>query len=118
MIFRSLDENGDWSFGKGVQNYLQNNEAIGLNIKTRVLSWVGDCFFAPAQGIDWVNFLSKKNQLALLSAALRRTIVQSYGVTALLAFDVRLDDERNFTATYTVQTIFSAAYTNLITTGA
>ena len=45
MIFRSLDELGDWNFGKGVQDFVSGNDAIALNIKTRIQSWVGDCFF-------------------------------------------------------------------------
>ena len=114
MIIRNLDANHDWEFGFGLQNYIANDAAIGLNIETRLLSWLGDCFFDTGAGIDWANRLGSKNQLTLLRQDLMRIIAQSYGVTAILNFDTVLTG-RAFTATYTVQTIFSAAYTASIT---
>lgn len=44
MSIRNLDENHDWTFGAGRSNYLNYNAEIGLNIKTRLLSFLGDCF--------------------------------------------------------------------------
>ena len=87
MIFRNLDENHDWTFGSGKANYISNNAAIGLNIKTRILSWLGDCFFDEAAGIDWTNRLGSKDQRALLELDLRRIILQSFGVTGIISFD-------------------------------
>ena len=109
MIFRNLDANGDWQFGQGLQSYVSGVDAIGLNIKTRILSWVGDCFFDIKAGIDWTNRLSLKNQKKLLDAELRRIILQSYGVTAITSFDTVLIG-RTYKATYAVNTIYSKAY--------
>ena len=116
MIFRNLDSDGDWSFGKGRNDYVSQNQAIGLNIKTRILSWVNDCFFDLNAGIDWLNRLGSKNQRALLELDLRRIILQSDGVTGILTFDSQLIG-RNFTANYSVQTIYSQSYTDSITVG-
>lgn len=113
MIFRNLDANGDWLFGHGLSNYISGNAAIGLNIKTRILSWVGDCFFDQAAGIDWINRLGSKNQKGLLTLDLRRIILQSYGVTGIVAFNIELN-ERAFIANYSINTIFSAAYIDSI----
>lgn len=106
MIFRSLDENEDWNFGKGVQDFTSLNDAIGLNIKTRIQSWVGDCFFDMGAGIDWLNRLGSKNQRTLLELDLKRIILQSEGVIKLLTFDTYLNG-RSFSASYSVQTIYS-----------
>lgn len=111
MIFRQLDENGDWSFGKGKNNYVSLDEAIKLNIKTRILSWLNDCFFSLTSGIDWLNRLGSKNQAGLLETDLRRIISQSEGVTAILSFDI-VTQGRAFSATYTVQTIYSKSFTD------
>lgn len=113
MRFRNLDSNGDWTFGKGNNNYAINNKAIGLNIRTRILSWVGDCFFDLDAGIDWVNRLGSKNQRALLELDLRNIILQTEGVTGLLEFNTVLVG-RKFTADYSVQTVYSKSYTDLI----
>lgn len=114
MIFRNLDSNHDWTFGQGQGCYIQQNAAIGLNIETRLLSWVGDCFFDTTAGIDWANRLGSKNQRALLKADLKRIILQSYGVTGIVSFDTNLTG-RTFTAHYTVNTIFTTNYRNTVT---
>ena len=114
MIFRNLDASGDWTFGQGKSNYIAGNPAIGLNIKTRLLCWLTDCFFDQNAGVDWKNRLGSKNQRKLLEADLRRIILQSYGVTGILSFQTNLTD-RAFSATYSVQTIFSESYTDTIT---
>lgn len=113
MIFRNLTPDGDWMFGSGKGDYISRNAAIGLNIKTRILSWVGDCFFDTTAGIDWANRLGSKNQRALLELDLRRIILQSYGVTAIVSFDTSLVGRR-FTANYTIDTIFTKSYEDSI----
>ncbi len=116
MIIRNLDADGDWTWGAGKNNYLSNNAAIGLNIKTRILSWLDDCFFNPQAGIDWLNRLGSKNQRGLLELDLRRIILQSEGVTGILSFDSVLVG-RAFTANYSVQTIFSQSFQDSVQVG-
>lgn len=116
MIFRSLDENGDWTFGKGKNNYASLNNAIALNIRTRLYSWLGDCFFAQNEGIDWYNRMGSKNQRELLEQELRRTILQSEGVTGIVTFDTILVG-RQFTANYTITTIYSKSYQDSVQVG-
>ena len=116
MIFRNLTDLGDWIFGSGKQDFTKENTAIGLNIKTRVLSWVGDCFFDETAGIDWINRLGSKNQRQLLENDLRRIILQSEGVTELLEFDTILNN-REFTASYSVNTVHSQIFRDTITQG-
>lgn len=109
MIFRALDDNHDWMWGKGKSDFLTVNAAIGANIKTRLLSWVGDCFFDQNAGIDWWNRLGSKNQRALLELDLKRVILQSEGVTGIVSFDTNLTGRR-FTASYVVSTVYSKEY--------
>lgn len=113
MIFSNLDSLKDWSFGSGLGNYISGNAAIGLNIETRILSWVGDCFFDTAMGIDWINRIGSKGQESLLELDLRRIILQSYGVISINSFSVELNG-RAFTANYSINTIFSQDYINTI----
>lgn len=114
MIIRNLDENHDFTFGSGTANYIAGNAAIGLNIETRILSWLNDCFFDMNAGIDWANRLGSKNQKNLLEQDLRRIVLQSFGVTGIVTFYTTLTG-RSFTASYTISTIYSAEYQNTIT---
>ncbi len=116
MIISNLDKDGDWMFGNGLGNYLTQNAAIGLNIKTRLKSWVGDCFFDTGAGIDWTNRLGSKNQRALLELDLRRVILRSFGVTSIVTFDTVVVD-RSFTANYEVNTIYTKAFRDSLTLG-
>lgn len=117
MIIRNLDANGDWTFGQGKQNYLNGNPAIGLNVVTRLRSWVGDCFFDTLAGIDWTNRLGSKNQQRLLEADLRRIILTSYGVVGINSLSFSLNG-RDFSAEFDIITIFSASYVNSVTLAA
>lgn len=113
MIFRQLNSDNDWTFGKGKNNFARENDAIGLNIKTRIKSWVGDCFFDTSAGIDWVNRLGSKSQRELLELDLRNIILQSEGVTGINSFSTSLVN-RQFTADYSVETVYSKSYTDAI----
>ena len=116
MIFRSLDANGDFNFGRGKNDYLSANDAIGLNIRTRILSWVNDCFFDMKAGIDWKTRIGNYSQKELLELDLRRIILQSEGVTGILSFNSNLTD-RAFSASYEITTINSTSYSDSINTG-
>jgi hypothetical protein len=116
MIFRDLDSNNDWTFGAGKNNYASGNKAIGLNISTRIKSWKNDCYFDQNAGVDWANRLGSKNQRDLLDQDIRKIILTSFGVTSIIDFDTIVND-RNFSATYNIRTIYSPSYQNSIEIG-
>lgn len=110
MIFRKVDASNDWGFGKGLSNYARDEEAVEQNIKTRLLSWVGDCFFALNEGIDWKSRLDV-GQKASLEQELRAQILQSYGVIGVNSVDVVFSGTtRLFTVTYNITTFFSQSF--------
>lgn len=114
MAFRNLNSSGDWVFGSGKNSYVTENQEIGLNIQTRVLSFLGDCFFATEEGIDWWNLLDMGKQ-EQLENSVQETIKNTPGVTAINSVDVVLGANRKITITYDVQTIYSESYTGEIT---
>lgn len=115
MIQRLVDGNHDWQFGRGISDYAFNEDAIALNIKTRLLSWVGDCFFAPEEGIDWKARLDVGQQREL-EAELRLLIQKSYGVVGVNNVSLEFAPSiRRLTATYEVTTIFSTIFQQTIT---
>lgn len=107
MIVRSLDVNGDWRFGKGKNDYVANNAAIEQSIQTRLNSYLGDCFFAVAGGLDWFNLLGSKNQLAL-ELAVRACILNTAGVQSIVDLSIVLEETtRAITMKYTVETVYT-----------
>ena len=116
MKFRNLDLNNDWTFGKGTNNYVKDNQAIILDVETALLSWVGDCWFSLSDYVDWKNRLDKGQEINL-EAELSTVIVQRQGVVTVNQLNVNLDASRNFTISYDITTIFSQSVQNSITIG-
>lgn len=92
MKIRALDSLDDWTFGKGLQNYARGLDALKIDLKTRILSWRGDCFYAPGEGVDYVNLLDVGTK-ALLDQDIRRIILQTPGVVSIDEYDSVLNRE-------------------------
>lgn len=110
MIIRKVDSDNDWNFGKGIADYARDEDAIEENLKTRLLSWLNDCFFALNEGVDWKSRLDvgQKDNLTL---ELRSIILQSYGVVGINSLIVDLSGStRLFTVTYDIITFFSQSF--------
>lgn len=108
MRVRALDGNGDFTYGKGRNNYLKDNAAIAQNIDTRLSSFLGDCFFDLGAGIDWFTFLGSKDQ-AGLNLAISTVILNTDGVTGILQLRTELDPAtRDFSIQYDVLTTYSS----------
>lgn len=101
MRFRNVNDDGDWVFGKGRNSYLRGNEALMMNIKTRLLSFLNDCFFDTEAGIDWWNLLGGKDQKALL-ASIQRVVLRSSQVKRIVDMQSRLNN-RKFAITLSVE---------------
>jgi hypothetical protein len=109
MIVRGLDENGDWTFGKGKSSYKESQLALSQNLKTRLLEWKGDCFFNNDAGVDWKNRLAKRSQVEPLRDEIRTVILKTDGVTEVINLDLDFNStSRNLTVNYSVKTIYSA----------
>ena len=106
MIIRNLTSANDWTFGAGIQNYRRNLDAIELNIKTRLQSWKGDCFFAPLEGVDYNNYLDVGTK-DFLDSDVKRVILQSEGIIKITKYESNLNREiRTLTVSVTIVTIF------------
>lgn len=105
MRVRGIDINNDWLFGKGQSDYKTARDAVAQDIKTRLQSFLGDCFFALEAGVDWFHLLGGKSVPAI-SLSVRTTILNTEGVTKLNEISVTLDEARLLTLVYSVNTIY------------
>lgn len=116
MITRSIDGNNDWNFGRGKQDYLQENAALAQNIKTRLQSFYQDCFFAPTEGIDWFTFLGSKNRDGLKNAV-SKVILNTVGVYSVDEVNFNLDENRQLLIEYVVTSLWSETVSAYATIG-
>jgi len=111
MIVRALDENGDFTFGKSKADYLSNIDAIKQNIKTRLMEFLGDCFFNITAGIDWFTFLGGSKNPTALNLSISSIILNTMGVTGIRQLSISLIN-RNFSVNYDADTIYSITSDN------
>lgn len=107
MSVRAIDSLGDWTFGSGKNNYLTQNSEVRQDIQTRLLSFLGDCFFDLGAGINWFGFLGSKNELGL-NLAVSAVILNTANVVSLTQLFITLNSQRQCNIAYAVQSTFSA----------
>ena len=105
MIVRGIDSNNDWMRGKGKSDYRKDRSAVAQNIKTRLQSYLGDCFFKQSDGIDWWNLLGQKD-VRNLRLAISTCILNTDGVVSMAELSVNLDSERHVKIVYSVLTAY------------
>lgn len=113
MTFRNLTNEGDWVWGTGKNSYVSETQEIALNIKTRVLSFLNDCFFATNEGIDYWNLLDYNKQ-EQLENQIQSTIIQTPGVTKINQVEVLIGANRRFNVNYNIETIYSTIIDNTL----
>lgn len=110
MIIRKIDNANDWLFGHGLSDYAADQAGIEENVKTRLQSWVGDCFFALQDFVDWRSRLDAGQQSNLLNE-LKTVILQSEGVVSVISIEGSFEPTtRVFSVSAVIQTIFSSAF--------
>ena len=111
--FRLLDVDHDWIFGGGKQSYAKDLSALLLDLETRILSWVGDCFWDLDAGIDWMNLLEYNTQNQLESS-LKNITFRTEGVIKVNDISISLDNTRTVEVKLNVDTIFGSNIQNFI----
>ena len=106
MKTRAIDTAGDWQFGRGIQSYVTEKNALKQNLSTRLKSWKNDCFFDMDSGVDWGNFMDIGRKV-FLDIDIKRVILQTEGVLRISSYASTLDaDARSLVVTVSVGTTF------------
>lgn len=108
MRYRKQDEQGDYSFGSGLNDFhIDRAEAIAQAIETRLKLWVGEWFADTSDGTGWSQAILGKLSKNLYELTLRQRVLETYGVTSIESFQSALDHEtRRLTVSMTVNTIY------------
>lgn len=106
MIFRNIDSNNDWTFGKGIQSFARTEKAINLNIQTILQTYLTECFFDTELGVPWFNALGSKDKDIILLET-KRAIAEAFGVTEVIEIYFNVDQDRQATVEYEIKTIYT-----------
>ena len=110
MRVRALDENGDYTFGRGAGNFLVNSPAaVAQCVKTRLGLKQGEWFLDTAAGTPWDTQVLGYGTAALRDNAIKNVVLGTPGVTSIDAYSSTFDPAtRAFTVQMTISTQYGA----------
>lgn len=108
MRYRKLDENLDYTFGKGRNNFWVNvPDAPGQAVLTRLKLEQGQWFLDRSEGTPWNTSVLGKYTGDVRDPVIRTRILQTQGVRFLLNYSSSLNREtRGFDVVVVIDTIY------------
>ncbi|WP_312080056.1 hypothetical protein [Acinetobacter schindleri] len=108
MRYRKQDENGDYTFGSGLNNFhIDNIDAVAQAIDTRLKLWVGEWFGDVTDGTGWSQAILGKHSQNLYELTLRLRVLETRGVLGIQGFQSQLEpNTRKLTVIMNVDTVY------------
>lgn len=108
MRYRKQDENGDYTFGNGLNNFhIDNVDAVAQAIDTRLKLWVGEWFADVSDGTGWSQAILGKHSQNLYELTLRQRVLDTQGVISIQEFQSVLEpNTRSLVVTMVVETVY------------
>lgn len=108
MRYRKQDENGDYTFGRSLNDFhIDNVDAVAQAIDTRLKLWVGEWFADVSDGTGWTQAILGKHSQNLYELTLRQRVLETRGVISIQEFQSSLDpNTRELAVTMVVDTIY------------
>jgi len=114
MRYRKLDADGDFSFGHNMSDfYIDQPEAVGQAIKTRLDLQLGDWFLDTSEGTDWNGQVLGAHTQGTRDVEIRSRVAETQGVQQLRRFETEFDGD---TRAYSVQILVDTDYGTASTT--
>ncbi len=111
MIYRMLDSDGDYVFGRGKHAYLEGIEAVAQAIKTRLLLLYSEWWEDREDGLPlWEQILAapgSEESLHAVDLIFKERIENTTGVLSLMGYESDFDrDHRKYTFKAAVETMY------------
>lgn len=108
MRYRKLDQNGDYVYGNGQNDFFKDTpETVGQAVKTRLLLWLEEWFLDVDEGTPWLQGVIGKHSELTRETVLRTRILNTQGVTQITSFDGVIDPEnRKLNLSVSIDTIY------------
>ena len=124
IIYRKLDENGDYTFGRR-NAFVADAEAVAQAVKTRLLHFKGEWWENILDGTPFFQevagqFFPSADNAAQVDLIFSERILGTRGVREITVFDSQIDPQtRTYSASITALTIYDAEFQiNIIGAGA
>jgi len=108
MRYRTLDANGDYTFGQNSANFLVDSpEAVAQAIQTRLKLIQGEWFLDQTAGTPYNTEILGAGTQATRDLAVQAVILETQGVTEIVDYASHLDPG---TRTFTVAAVVNTQY--------
>lgn len=111
MRYRALDANGDYTFGRGVGNFLVNSPAtVRQSIQTRLGLLQREWYLNLNDGTPWLQQILVKGAVSkIYDLAIQTRILGTQGVSSILSYSSSADPvKRTLFVQATVSTIYDS----------
>ena len=109
MAVRACNDNWEWIWGRGKQDYATESMEVYQDLKMKIQSWMRDCFFDSDAYIDWEKHLSTKALPEDITSDIVAITVAHTGVRTLNDVSVDYDSENRY---YTITIAYTDIYGN------
>lgn len=111
MRYRRLDADGDYSFGRGMDDFLIDvPEAPAQAALTRLFLFQGDWFLDSAEGMTWRTRVLGNRTADTRDPAIRARVLGTPGVSRIDEYSSNLNrDTRRFSVDMKISTIYGPA---------
>ena len=113
MIYRRLDENGDFSFGRGSGDFISGTLAVAQAIKTKLMMLKGEWWENTEDGLQAIPGILGANgspeSLAGADLLIQARIFETPGVISITDYTSVLDSNRDYYVSCTAETSFGDA---------
>lgn len=108
MRYRKLDQDQDYSFGLGPQEFLANSpDAVAQAIRTRLLLETGEWFLNDQEGTPYKEQILGANKQTTYDVAIKERILATPGVVTITSYNSYVNPgSRGISVDATVQTIY------------
>lgn len=119
MTAYALDENHDVFLRGGQIALADGPDYVVQAIRTRLLLYRGEWWLDTGAGVPWFQeILTKPADVVRTESTLRRTILETPGVTGLISFDLTLDrSRRDLRVEFEVSTEYGPSGVEVISVG-
>lgn len=112
MIYRRLEDDGSYVFGRGKNGFLSGREAVGQAIKTRLLLFQGEWWENVTEGLPFFQNIAgtrnnEEGNIRTVGLLVQNIIAGTRDVTDINEEELRFDtDTRTLHCKYTVDTVY------------
>jgi hypothetical protein len=111
MKYRKLTEFGDYTFGQGAGNFIQDTpETVGQAVKTRLALRVGEWMLDTTIGTPYDTDIIGAGKITSYDSAFQEVILDTQGVTGIADYSSGIDPKtRQVTINCTINTMYGAS---------